>query len=125
MQVKNKKVPNLRKNIAKFEIKWYKYYNEIRKWGEKMEEAIPKISIVNTKALKITRVEEDKTQDDLAELLKISRGTYSKKENGIINMTIDEAVMIAEELQMDFNKFNKVFGNGRLKKEKLEYIGHK
>lgn len=90
-----------------------------------MEEAIPKVSIVNTKALKITRAEEDKTQDDLAELLKISRGTYSKKENGIINMTIDEAVMIAEELQMDFNKFNKVFGNGRLKKEKLEYIGHR
>lgn len=90
-----------------------------------MEETIPKVSIVNTKALKITRAEEDKTQDDLAELLKISRGTYSKKENGIINMTIDEAVMIAVELQMDFNKFNKVFGNGMLKKEKLEYIGHK
>jgi len=89
-----------------------------------MEEAIPKVSIVNTKALKITRAEEDKTQDDLADLLKISRGTYSKKENGLINMTIDEAVMIAEELQMDFNKFNKVFANERLKKEKLEYIRH-
>ncbi len=90
-----------------------------------MDTAIPKISIVNTKALKITRVEEEKTQDDLAHLLKISRGTYSKKENGLINMTIDEAVMIAEELQMDFNKFNKVFANERLKREKLEYIGHK
>lgn len=89
-----------------------------------MEEAIPKISIVNTKALKVTRAEEDKTQDDLAELLKISRGTYSKKENGLINMTIDEAVMIAEDLQMDFNKFNKVFANGRLRKEKLEYTRH-
>lgn len=83
---------------------------------------IPKISIVNTKELRITRAEEEKTQSDLANLLNISRGTYSKKENGIINMTIDEAITIAEALHMDFNKFNKVFANGRLRQVKDEYI---
>lgn len=88
---------------------------------KKLDVAVPKISIVNTKALRITRVEEDKKQEDLADLLKISRGTYSKKENGLINMTIDEAIMIAVELQMDFDKFNKVFAEGRLKKDKIEY----
>jgi len=87
-----------------------------------IEIEMPKISIVNTKALRIARVEEDKTQSDIADLLNISRGTYSKKENGLINITIDEAVAIAEDLQMDFNKFNKVFANERLKREKLEYI---
>lgn len=87
-----------------------------------VEIEMPKISIVNTKALRIARVEEDKTQSDIADLLNISRGTYSKKENGLINITIDEAVAIAEDLQMDFNKFNKVFANERLKREKLEYI---
>lgn len=87
-----------------------------------IEIEMPKISIVNTKALRIARVEEDKTQSDMADLLNVSRGTYSKKENGLINITIDEAVAIAEDLQMDFNKFNKVFANERLKREKLEYI---
>lgn len=87
-----------------------------------IEIEMPKISIVNTKALRIARVEEDKTQSDIADLLNISRGTYSKKENGLINITIDEAVAIAEDLQMDFNKFNKVFANERLKREKVEYI---
>lgn len=86
-----------------------------------IEIEMPKISIVNTKALRIARLEEDKTQSDIADLLNISRGTYSKKENGLINITIDEAVAIAEDLQMDFNKFNKVFANERLKREKLEY----
>lgn len=90
-----------------------------------MEVAIPKVSIVNTKALRLVRVEEDKTQSDIAELLKISRGTYSKKENALISMTIDEAIMIAVELRMDFNQFNKVFAEGRLKREKLEYNGRK
>ena len=89
-----------------------------------IEIEIPRISIVNTKALRVARVEEDKTQSDMADLLNISRGTYSKKENGIINMTIDEAVTIAEDLQMDFNKFNKVFANERLKREKVEYTRH-
>lgn len=89
---------------------------------EMLEDAdIPRVSIINTKELRITRVEEEKTQSDLASLLNISRGTYSKKENGIINMTIDEAVAIAEALHMDFNKFNKVFANGRLRQIKAEY----
>lgn len=79
---------------------------------------IPKISIVNTKELRLARAKEEKTQEDMAKLLNISRGTYSKKENGLINITIDEAIAIAVELKMDFNTFNKIFAERKTTKGK-------
>lgn len=97
--------------------------NEDEGGGKVLQDVTPKVSIVNGKALKMARLEEDATQSDLAKILMISKGTYSKKENGLVNTTIDEAVEIAEKLKMDFNTFNKVFANNRLKREKLEYQG--
>ena len=59
-----------------------------------MQEGELRKSIVNSRALKICRYENDVKQDDVANAINVNRGTYSKKENGLIALSIDEAVEI-------------------------------
>lgn len=87
-----------------------------------MQEGELRKSIVNSRALKICRYENDVKQDDIANLINVNRGTYSKKENGIINLTIDEAIDIAVLLKMDFEQFNKIFANNRLRLRRSDYL---
>lgn len=87
-----------------------------------MQDSELRKSIVNSRALKICRYENDIKQDDVANAINVNRGTYSKKENGLINLTIDEAIEIAVLLKMDFEQFNKIFAGGKLKLRREEYL---
>lgn len=87
-----------------------------------MQEGELRKSIVNSRALKICRYENDVKQDEVANVINVNRGTYSKKENGLINLTIDEAIEIAVLLRMDYEQFNKIFANNRLKLRRDDYL---
>ena len=87
-----------------------------------MQEGELRKSIVNSRALKICRYENDVKQDDVANAINVNRGTYSKKENGLIALSIDEAVEIAVLLRMDFEQFNKIFANNKLRLRRDDYL---
>lgn len=87
-----------------------------------MQEGELRKSIVNSRALKICRYENDVKQDDVANAINVNRGTYSKKENGLIALSIDEAVEIAVLLKMDFEQFNKIFANNKLRLRRDDYL---
>lgn len=87
-----------------------------------MQDGELKKSIVNSRALKICRYENDVKQDDVANAINVNRGTYSKKENGLIALTIDEAIDIAVLLKMDFEQFNKIFANNKLRLRRDDYL---
>lgn len=46
--------------------------------------------------LKGLRVERNLTQDDISKLLKIHKGTYNRKEQGVTDFTLQEARRISK-----------------------------
>ncbi len=49
-----------------------------------------------TSKIKHLRIQNKKKQEDMAELLNISKANYSKKENGKLRFSLSEAYQIAQ-----------------------------
>lgn len=62
----------------------------------------------NLKELKYQRQRKELTQKEMGAALGISASTYNQKENGIINITVEELNVILEKLNInDINIFFK------------------
>lgn len=55
---------------------------------------------INYDKVKAIRIEHGKSQDDLANLLGIQKSTYSRKENGHVTITLEEAKIISDYYNM-------------------------
>lgn len=57
---------------------------------------MPNIPQINLNKVKAIRIEHGKSQDDIASVIDKTKPTYSKKENGISNFTLEEAKILAD-----------------------------
>lgn len=78
---------------------------------------------MNAQKLKGLRVEKGKTQKDCGDLIEKSHDSYAKKERGEVEITLNESLLLAIELGMDFDQFNAIFYDGRLPFRKISEEG--
>ena len=64
--------------------------------------------------VKSARCSRGKTQKQMAEMLKISQDTYSKKERGILKFRDDEKIIIAKEFSLSLEQVNDLFFGSQL-----------
>jgi DNA-binding XRE family transcriptional regulator len=64
---------------------------------------------MNSLLLKSVRVNQGKTQADIAKVIGRTKDTYSKKERGIICFSPDEISAIAQYLNLSINQVNEIF----------------
>lgn len=57
--------------------------------------------MINLKKIKMLRLEQDITQEQMAELIKVSQSTYSKYENGAVAISYNKIQAIAAVLKTD------------------------
>lgn len=74
---------------------------------------------MNGQMLKGFRVGRGKTQKNYADLIEKSVDSYSKKERGEVEFTLDEALAIVVNSGMEFDDFNAIFYDGRLPYRKM------
>ena len=65
--------------------------------------------MVDTKEIKKLMKEKKKNQKDLAKALHLKQPTVSQKLNNVRPLDLEEAVIIAEELGIENEKFGKYF----------------
>ncbi|MGL4742302.1 MAG: helix-turn-helix transcriptional regulator [Sarcina sp.] len=59
--------------------------------------------------LKEERIKKNITQKDMADLLKITKSTYCRKENGSIVFKLDEVKLIQDYLKLNKEDIFKIF----------------
>ncbi len=59
--------------------------------------------------LKGVRVSHNKTQKQMAEVLKMAETSYTKRENGDIDITRNEIIAIAKEFHLSPNQIIEIF----------------
>lgn len=69
---------------------------------------------MDTLKLKGFRVSKGKTQKQFGDTIEKSYDSYSKKERGEVEFTLNESLLIAVEYGMTFDEFNSIFYDGRL-----------
>ena len=69
---------------------------------------------MNYRKLKGYRVERGKTQKNYADMIEKSVDSYAKKERGEVEITLEEAKIIAVGSGMGFDDFNAIFFDGTL-----------
>ena len=69
---------------------------------------------MNTAELKAERIRKGKTPQDMADVIEKSYDCYIKKEKGIVKCSPEEIVALAIDLELDFDKFNAIFFDGKL-----------
>ena len=73
---------------------------------------------MNTQELSFARQRKKKTQQHMAEVIKKSLDSYSKKERGKVVFFPNEIVAIANELDLSYEQTNDIFFGGGLPKRK-------
>ncbi|RHW31116.1 XRE family transcriptional regulator [Lysinibacillus yapensis] len=63
----------------------------------------------NYNRLKAERVAKGFTVQDMANVLGVTKGTYSKKENGKLPVTVDDFVVISNKLEIPIDHINIFF----------------
>lgn len=63
----------------------------------------------NHNRLKGERIAKNLTVQEMADYLEVSKGTYSKKENGKIPITVDEFAVIFDKLEISPDNINIFF----------------
>lgn len=71
---------------------------------------------MNTKKLKSLRVLNGLTQENVAEMAKMSTKTYNRKELGIIPFNDEEILALSAILNLDINLVNEIFFDNQLTK---------
>lgn len=70
--------------------------------------------MINTLALKGKRVSQGKTQAYMGALIGVNTGTYSCKERGTTELSPEEIVLIANDLNFTIYELNDIFFDGNL-----------
>jgi len=63
----------------------------------------------NYNRLKAERIAKGYTVEEMANILGVAKGTYSKKENGKLPVTVDDFAIISEKLEIPIDKLNIFF----------------
>lgn len=66
--------------------------------------------------LKVERTRKGFTQEQMAKTLGVSTVSYSKKERGEVRFKPEEILLVAEALELDQDKVNAIFFDGKLPK---------
>lgn len=69
---------------------------------------------MNLMELKIARIRKELTQKELAEKLGMAEVSYNRKEQGIREFSREEIEKLALLLNLDMDKVNEIFFNGKL-----------
>lgn len=69
---------------------------------------------MNGLLLKGFRVGKGFTQKDMGDMIEKSTDSYSKKERGEVELTLNESLVIAIGTGMDYEEFNAIFYDGLL-----------
>ena len=69
---------------------------------------------MNAHKLKVKRVDTGYTQQQAADFIGKSIGSYNKKEKGIVKFTDDEKAKLAELLEMTDEEYLDIFLDGQL-----------
>lgn len=70
--------------------------------------------MIATNELKAARIRKGFSQEKLATTINIGKTSYSKRENGIISFSIDEASKIAETLNLSKEEIIYIFFNKKV-----------
>lgn len=63
----------------------------------------------NYKRLKAERIAKGLTVQEMADVLGVAKGTYSKKENGKLPLTVEDFTTITNRLEISFEELNIFF----------------
>lgn len=78
---------------------------------------------MNAIELKVERIRKGFTQEHLAKLLGVSTVSYSKKERGEVRFLPEQITVVAEALELDQDKVDAIFFDGKLPKGNREADG--
>ena len=78
------------------------------------------LEIKGARVIKGRRIMLGYSQQQMAELINKSKSSYVKKESG--EVSINEAILVADKLGLDLEDFNEVFLGGQLKQESRDKI---